>query len=299
MRGLIAPTVISCLLSFVVSATAAEPRREGPLAAGRGVLKITVIDVWQGDSILIETPSGRRILVDAGEGSTSYASYDAPDVNIIPFLRRNAITSNDLNTLVLTHPHHDHIGGALSILDRYAIRTVFDTGMPYATDKYLRILRRIEERNIRYIVPKPGDRLDWDPALEVLVLNSASDVHDEPNNNSLVLRIKYGRFTMLLTGDAETEAETDMINSGLPLRSLVLKAGHHASDTSSGEDFLDAVRPETVIVSVGLNNKFSHPSPDVLERYGRRGFTVWRTDRHGDITIESDGEHYTVRAEKK
>lgn len=293
--------VLTALLALLLPLAAPQSasRHEGPLTPGKPVLRIAVIDVWQGDAILIRTPNGRNILVDAGEGETAYASYDAPKVNIIPFLRRNGIASNDLHTLVLTHPHHDHIGGALTILERYNIREVVDTGMPYTTEKYLRILRTVEQRGLRYTVPKVGDRLDWDPSLEVLVLNAHNERFHDANNNSLVLRISYGKFSILLAADAETEAEELMLTSGLPLRSLVLKAGHHGSDTSSSEPFLDAVRPETVVISVGLHNKFKHPSAEVVERFLRRGATVWRTDRHGDIIIETDGERYTVQAEKQ
>lgn len=284
------------LLSAFVRAE--QPAVEGAVDRSKPLLKITFIDVWQGDSILVEMPGGARTLIDAGEGSTEYASFDAPSVDIFPFLKRDHIGSNDIRYFVASHPHSDHIGGAITVLNRINFKTVYDTGMPYTTRNYLDFLKTVDSRGMKYVVPKPGDKLDWDPSLEVQVLNAAGDRYQDPNNSALVLRIVYGGFSVLLTGDIERQAEEEILSSGLPLRSTVLKAAHHASDTSSGQEFLDAVKPTAVVISVGLNNKFNHPSQETLDRYRQMGCLVYRTDRQGDITVVSDGRHFSFETEK-
>jgi competence protein ComEC len=270
----------------------------GPLTPGKPVLKFTMIDVWQGDSLFLELPSGRRVLIDTGSGSSSYASFDAPTIDILPFMKRNHIRSNDIQFFVATHPHSDHIGGAITMINKFKFPVVYDSGMAYTTENYLEMLKAIDRNGLKYIVPVKGQKLSWDPLCSVTVLNTASPRYSNPNNNSIVIRVVYGKFSILLTGDAEREVEEDMISDGAELASTVLKAGHHGSDTSSSDDFLDHVRPQAVFISVGLYNSYGHPVPSILDRYVRRKITVYRTDRDGDITLVTDGEHYQITTEK-
>lgn len=287
------------LINFPVFARGKKPElKEGLLDPSLPVLEITMIDVWQGDSIFLRLPGGQTVLVDAGDGRTEYTSYDAPEVNIIPFLKRNGIDRTNLDIFLATHPHHDHTGGAASIIEHYDIRTVYDSGMPYTTDSYLKFLNLVDSRDIEYIIPSTGDKLDWDPDVEITVLHNYEEGEENPNNNSIVLRLTYGLFSILLTGDAEKEVEMDILSLGLPVKSYFLKSGHHGSDTSSSEVFLEQVHPAVVLVSVGQYNKFGHPVPGIIERYKNYGCRVLRTDQSGDITVLTDGKHYQIITEK-
>ncbi len=261
-------------------------------------LKVTVIDVWQGDCILLELPNGRKALIDAGEGGTGLNSFDAPRIDILPYMKRNNITRTNIQFFLFTHPHSDHIGGAAQILKKFSFKRIYDSGMNYATSTYINLLKDIKKQGLPYIVPKIGDALDWDPKVKITVLNSGSKTEKNANNNSIVLHIVYSNFSILLTGDAEKKIEYQMIKSGYRLDSTILKACHHGSSTSSSEAFLFAVHPKDILISVGLNNKFGLPAQAVIDLFYSIGASVWRTDRDGDIQIITDGNAYSITTEK-
>lgn len=271
----------------------------GPVNRLKPLMKVVILDVWQGDSSLIILPNKKTILIDAGPGGSEYSKFDAGKSVILPFLKKNRVSRIDL--AVWTHPHSDHIGGIPYLLNRAACGQVYDCGMAYTTDLYINCLTVIDKKKIKYTIPYAGDKTALDPSVRIDLCHPSRDwsYSSNPNDNSIVLKIKFGKVAFLFTGDAENEAEDFMIRAGRDLKAAVLKVPHHGSDTSSTEDFIDAVDPEAAVISVGRNNKFGLPTSATVAKYRSRDLKLMRTDQHGDITFTTDGEHFIVETSKK
>ena len=202
---------------------------------------------------------------------------------------------NTIDVLVSTHPHADHIGGLLTVLEEFPVKVVYDSGIPHTTQTYENYLTLIDEKNIRYVVPQRGDNIDFSPNVTVQVLSPPSGgiAGGELNENSIVLKITYGNVAFLLMSDAGFPAEDAMLSSGLDLKSQVLKVGHHGSKYSSGMVFLKAVDPEYSVIEAGTN-PYGHPAPETLSHLEEIGSKVYRTDRDGNIVMTSDGRDIMV-----
>ena len=259
-------------------------------------LTAVFLDVGQGDCIFMRTPSGRTILVDGGGRS------DDPKTDIIgpkvvePFLRREAVNKIDL--LVLTHPHEDHVQGLVSVVRDFRVGMVLDAGIPHGSQGYQEFLRTIEKRHIPYHRAVRGQEIDFGDGVCARVLNPGPNrlvgTEDDTNNNSVVLRITYGKCAILLTGDIGEEAEVDILRSGERLTSDLLKVCHHGSLTGTSDEWLEAVKPAIAVISVGKNS-FGHPSEEVEERLADRGIKVYRTDRDGAITVTISADGLSVK----
>lgn len=253
-------------------------------------LVVNVIDVGQGDAILIRTPS-QVTLVDSGD-------TPARD-KLVAYIKKLGVTTID--TFIVTHPHADHIGAAAAILENFTVKRVYDSGQVTTSVLYRNYLTAVKKKNISFALLSAGQEVDIGGGT-LKVLNPSSQPaggEAELNNRSIVTRLVYGRFAMLLASDAEHEAETAMVGRyGAELRSQVLKSGHHGSRTSSSAAFLKAVNPEVAIISVGAGNDYHHPHPSLLKRYGDQKLKVYRTDTDGTVTVTSDGNTYKVTKEK-
>jgi competence protein ComEC len=255
-------------------------------------LRVTFLDVGQGDAIVLQTPKGHVMVVDTGRATPE---DDMGRRVVLPFLRAQGV--NRVDALVLTHPDIDHIGGAISLLQRITVRYLL---LPPSTSDdplYRHIQEAAERRRIPVRTLARGERIEFSDgvAAEVLHPSVRSAFEQHPDNNaSLVLRLRYGRTSLLLTGDTEEEAERDMLRAGENVRADVLKLGHHGSLTSSSESFLEAVRPQVAIVSAGRGNVYGHPHPEILARLEARHIRLFRTDRNGAITIVSDGREMKI-----
>ncbi|MDP1675392.1 MAG: DNA internalization-related competence protein ComEC/Rec2 [Bacteroidota bacterium] len=254
-------------------------------------LRITFLDVGQGDGAVIQFPTGEVIVVDAGPKTNE---FDAGEKTVAPFLRRNGIATID--AIITTHPHADHLGGVPYLLKNFSIKHIIDPDQSAQSNLFYQydLLRKngihlsgragmmIPIGNARlYILHPTKQFIDTDSA------NGYSDL----NESSIVFKLQYGNTSFLFTGDAETEAEEHLVNSYHDfLDSDVLKAGHHGSSTSSSEYFISAVKPQKVVVSVAKFNKFRHPSKRVIERFKLFDASVFRTDSEGAIILESDGK---------
>jgi competence protein ComEC len=247
----------------------------------------TVIDVGQGDAIVIKFPNGKRMLIDTGPFTQN---FDAGERTVVPFLKRNGISH--LEYVLITHPHSDHIGGARAILRSLRIDTLVMASLTAGGREVSEVLEFARSNHTEIKIIHGGNQIQADPNVRVYVLNpdTIHGTEKNLNNSSLVLKILYGTSSILLVGDAEAPAEKKMVSRYGPfLASNILKAGHHGSITSTGEEFLHAMHPTTALISVGYHNKFRHPSPFTLWRMKFHSIEIKRTDKSGAIIFQSDG----------
>ena len=254
-----------------------------------GEMSVHMIDVGQGDSILIQTDEGATMLVDAGE-------RDQGDT-VISYLRSQGIEQLDL--VVGSHPHSDHIGGLADVIDAVEVETVWMPDIPDSilptSQTFYHLLETIEQQGIPLETPVAGDSYALGEA-EVTVLGPLDAEDDNLNNQSLVLRVDFGATSILLTGDAEKEEEETLLSGQFPLEATVLKVCHHGSNSSSHRAFLEAVDPAIALISCGQNNSYGHPHDEVLERLDKRGVEIYRTDILGNIVLVSDGSDFRLAA---
>ncbi|MFQ6038962.1 MAG: DNA internalization-related competence protein ComEC/Rec2, partial [Candidatus Aminicenantales bacterium] len=255
-------------------------------------LKVTFLDVGQGDSVLVEFPGKKKMLVDGGgvPGDT----FDVGEYVVSPFLWRKGIKKIDY--LVLTHAHPDHLNGLKAVARNFRIGEFWEALSPSESPSYSELKRLLPATTIRRRLFRGGG-FSTD-GVTIQVLNPEEGPHSVPhvhNDQSLVLRIVYGKTSILLAGDIGWKAEKDLVEAGLPLRSWVLKSPHHGSDSSSSEIFMNAVAPKIVVISVGAGNRYGFPDSVVLDRYARWGAQVYRTDTDGAVEIRSDGSDVGVR----
>lgn len=264
-------------------------------------MAIDFIDVGQGNSILIRTPGarGKTILIDGGKSAGMYSSFDAGVQVVLPFLRAQGVKR--LDQVIMTHTHDDHVGGLVAVLEEeeIGIKEVVEPGMPATTGVYRRFLSQIKRRGIKYTQAKAGMVLDWGDSVMAQIISPKAEYKAAPiNNSSVVIRVVHDKVSFLLTGDAEKEAEEDMLSYGKALESDIIQVPHHGGETSSFPDYLALIRPRVAIFMVGLNNKFGHPKAEVVKRYEKVGARVYRTDFNGTITVISNGTRYEVLTEK-
>ncbi|HEY3500378.1 MAG TPA: DNA internalization-related competence protein ComEC/Rec2 [Polyangiaceae bacterium] len=270
-------------------------------AAGRstGVLRISMLDVGQGDATLVEFPDGAAWLVDAG-GMVGNP-VDTGQAVVLPVLRAKRRTR--LEVVVLTHPHPDHFGGLPAVLRGVEVGELWDSGQGEAHGAgpvYAELLALARARGIP--VRRPPElcgrpRRPGGVRVELVSPCPSYVPGRDANDNSLVLHLAFGARAALLTGDAEAAAERDLVaRRGADLRADLLKAGHHGSRTSTGDALLEAVRPTWTTLSSGVRNRFGHPHVPVLERLTRHGVATVRLDRSGGFTWTTDGTRETVRS---
>lgn len=255
---------------------------------------MTFLDVGQGDGAVIEAPSGEVAVIDGGgrPGTDEGLGMDPGSRVVVPYLKSRGIQRVDL--LVATHADDDHIQGLVAVASRLdAPRAALICGYIGPSAPYQRLLARLRQRGTPIYVARRGQTVDLGAGTRLEILAPTDQPiltgHSYTNNNCIVARLVYGRSRFLFTGDAEAESEASILHSGADVRADVLKVGHHGSRWSSSGPFLDAVHPSVAVISVGANNVYGHPHPEVLQRLAARGIRVFRTDRDGAVVAESDG----------
>ncbi|MBW3554219.1 MAG: DNA internalization-related competence protein ComEC/Rec2 [Gemmatimonadetes bacterium] len=260
-------------------------------------VEIHVIDVGQGDAIAIRSPGGRWLLVDAGIAG---GDYDAGERRVVPYLAARGVRR--LEALVLTHPHADHIGGATSVLRALRPRWVGDPGVSAGSSGYLALLDAAAERGVPWLRLRDGVELEFDGVtVEFLHPWPTNAPMEDPNDVSVILRVVYGEFSALLTGDAPAMVEEALVRRrGWGLEADVLKAGHHGSSTSTTGALLEATGASLALISAGRGNRYGHPHPVVLARLDSAGVRVLRTDRDGTIIVRGQaGGRMSVERERE
>ncbi len=260
-------------------------------------LELTVIDVGQGDSLLVTFPDGKLMLIDGGGilsfGRSTKPRFDIGEDVVSPYLWTRSIRK--LDVVVLTHAHDDHARGLPAVIENFHPAELW-TGATPSSDAWSQVRAAAQSERLAMRAMRSGEAFDFG-GTRVEVISPPPDyvAPDSPkNNDSLALRIIYGRRSFLLTGDMEKPMEQRLLASGEPVRADVLKVGHHGSNSSSTDPFLDAVSPVFAVVSDGFANSFHHPHPQVLARLAAHRAGVFRTDQQGLITIRTDGERLFV-----
>ncbi len=294
----VAPDRRRRLAAIAASIAALLALEIGAIRAGapRGELRITAIDVGQGDATLVDLPDGRAMLIDGGGFVGS--PVDPGTRVILPLLRARRRTR--LDVVVLTHPHPDHFGGLATALPHLEVGELWDSGQGEdegAGATYAGLIAGLRARGVP--VKRPADlcgpaRSIGGAQVEVIAPCPRPEPGTSANDGSIVLRLSFGRHAALLVGDAEHAAEAHLIASGRDLRADVIKVGHHGSRTSTGDAFLRAVSPALATISSGVRNRFGHPTREVLARLAARGVATLRTDRGGEILWSTDGDRARV-----
>ena len=261
-------------------------------------LKITAIDVGQGSSTLVQLPRGINMLIDGGGFPDS--SFDMGKSVIAPFLYSKRIGKIDI--IVLTHPHPDHLQGLIYIVNNFAVKELWHTGVQAEDDLYRLWEKTILEKKVKIkqlSSQSPPENMSgvyfqflWPLPKQTRHDQDISD--DDTNDSSLVTKITYGDRSFLLTGDISGSVEANLIASGQNLKSDLLFMPHHGSNHSNSMDFIRAVSCHYAIASAGKNNVFHHPHPAVLDRYTSAGVNIFRTDKDGAISVYSDGKTINV-----
>ena len=252
------------------------------LAETRTGLKVAFLDVGQGDAIFVEAPNGNQVLIDGGPNKTVLRELSKQ----MPFYDRS------IDGIILTHPHLDHYGGLVDVLDNYKTNFEMDSGNDNPESKGFDVyIKKLEEEKVKRIFAKRGMRVNLDKGLYLDILlpvinKEGMSAHDE----MVVARLVYGNSSFLLTGDMEENLENFLLSFGGSIKSDVFKIGHHGSKTSTSEKFLGMVNPGLTIISAGKNNKYGHPHQEVTDRLARFEIPTLRTDEKGTVVLKSDGE---------
>lgn len=271
-------------------------------AQTKGKLSIYFFDIGQGDGSLIVTPSGKTVLVDGGP----------PEAGAHLAQRLRELTKNKLDLAVMSHPHLDHLGAMIDGMSAVGAKRFLDPGFNHSSKSYRDLLEWAGQNGVQVMNPIPdpkkpeelvtiglGDGIVmhvlW-PRVpnEPFLTNTRSD----PNSNSIVFKLVYGKTAFLFTGDAEPDTEGYLLQKNIDFTSTLLKVGHHGGRHSSTTPFLKAIKPKVAIIQCGTGNDYGHPTPAAMERLKDIGADIWRNDLEGEIKVVSDGTNLTVTAEK-
>lgn len=280
------------LVGYLKSPQNSVQKVETPTATQNN-LRVIFLDVGQGDASLVITPEGQTILVDGG-----------PDDKILSQLGKFLpLSQKKIDVVILTHPHADHLDGLVEVLRRYEVGEVYYSGFLHTTGSFLEWLKMINDKNIQLVIVKEKKEIKiGEVGLEFLYPNhdfSGLSLKEAPKNNlnntSVVFRLNYKQTQFLFVGDVEIPVEQELVGGQVDLSATVLKVGHHGSNSSTSEEFLNLVSPQYAVISVGVGNDFGHPHLRTLRRLERHGIKFLRTDEDGNIEIISDGQAVKIK----
>lgn len=254
------------------------------LTHSQGVLTVSFLDIGQGDSTFIESPTGTQVLIDGGRSDRAVLRGLG---EVMPWSDRS------IDVMIATHPDQDHIGGLLDVLERFQVDYVIQSSVLGDTDLWRALEDSIENEGSTNLTALRGHVVDIGGGAYLQILFPDRDVSGlETNMGSVVARLVYGGTSFMLTGDSPIVIEKHLVSlDGEKLKSTVLKAGHHGSKTSSSAEFLDVVSPEHAVFSRGCDNTYGHPHKEVVETFARLHIKTFDTCTDGRVTFVSDGAH--------
>lgn len=254
-------------------------------AALAGTLRVHMLDVGQGDALLLVSPEGRTVLIDAGPERDGTLG------------QLQALGITQLSLVVATHPHADHIGGMQAVIDNLPVGLYVDSGLPHTTQGYAALMASLEARDVPYKTARAGQVYRLDDGITIRVMwpgdTYLRDTRSDLNSNSVVLRVDHGEDCFLFTGDSEEPTELALLSREVQ-DCDVLKVAHHGSNHSTTRAFLERVRPRFALISAGQGNRYGHPGEEAIQRLQDAGVTILRTDHSGHLTLASTGQGITV-----
>ncbi|MGY0692540.1 ComEC/Rec2 family competence protein [Virgibacillus sp. FSP13] len=249
-------------------------------------MKVHFIDVGQGDSIFIQTPNEKTILIDAGPPKAGK--------KVVSFLKEHHVEKLDL--LIATHPDIDHIGGMPAVMKSFKVKKIIDSGKLHTTKTYARYISAIKNNQIPVEIAKLNDTITIDPLVNIQILN-AYEENKNNNQSSIVLKVSFQEIDFLLMGDSEREQEKRLIQTE-DIQSEIYKVGHHGSNTSTSYKFVDLIKPKVAIITYSKQNDYGHPVDRVIRNLQKVNANIYSTAVFGDITISTDGDGYFIMTEK-
>jgi competence protein ComEC len=252
-----------------------------------GHLHIYMLNIGQGDAFLMRLPAGGFVLADGGPDDSVLREM----ASVMPFYEHT------IDTMILTHPHPDHVNGLVEVLKRYNVRQVIITGVNYDYAGYTAFLEELERGKLSVFFANGSDFRTGAVLFDFLFPFESlqGQAYENLNNSSIVFRLMYGKTIVYFSGDCEVECERAILERGLDLSADIYKVGHHGSRTASSEPLLDAVGAGFAWISCGVDNRFKHPHPETVSKLQERGVRIYRTDIDGRVEAVSDGEGFAVQ----
>lgn len=272
--------ILLCLSVFAFSTNSIASQKDG-------LLKIYFLDVGQGDAVFVETPNGNQVLIDGGPDDKVIQEL----AKVMPFYDR------EIDLVVLSHPHADHVSGLIEVLERYEVKNILQAREEYSSPVVPVWLDAVKDEKAEEIEAVAGRAIDLgnDVFLKIIYpkISLEGQAVRNPNNSSVVMMLDYKDTEILLVGDIEAKIEKELLSDDIDAD--VLKVGHHGSKTSTTVSFLEKVSPQVAFIEVGSKNKFGHPSPEVIRRLENFGIKYYRTDLDGTIEVITDGKNYQIK----
>lgn len=244
-------------------------------------LAIHFIDVGQGDSTLIQTPSGKTMLIDAGENDKGES--------VVNYIKKQGIKK--LDYVIGTHPHSDHIGGLDNVINSLDVKCVYMPKVSHNTETFKDVLSAVRNKGLKVETAKTGVKLNLDQNIKLEMFSPNLSKYDNLNNYSPIMKLTYGEVSFIFTGDAEAEVEKEVLTKNINLKADILKLGHHGSSTSTTNRFLKAVSPKYAIISAGKGNEYGHPHKETIHKLINAEIQIFRTDQLGTIVAVSNGKY--------
>lgn len=242
-------------------------------------MKVHFINVGQADSILIQTPQQKNILIDGGDKPSG--------PKLVQYLKAHGVTT--LDALIVTHPHHDHIGSIPDVMYNFKVKAFYMPNLKINTKAYKRLEKALKEEEIMVFKAKAGDKIEVEPKIWIKIIAPLKGRYDQMNDYSYVLKLVHGENTFLLMADAGEQSETSLLSKDVDVKADIIKIGHHGADTGSTLPFLKKVDPDAAIISVGKHNRYGFPTRAVINRLKYLKIPTYRTDLLGTIVAVSDG----------